>query len=505
MPEVRNAMSQAVADLYYLRLDATNDPMQGNLDMDQYEINEIGLVEGGALVADDLTLRAHTAAIVDPNVDGFLIIDRSFIRFQNYAGISTSPILALMQWDETIDLSTKPTIIPQGFWWQPVFEYNTAQSFGGAAVFQDGSHWEQTAFIADAHSSFTIGSFLGGIKYDVGGVFAGRAPEVVYGFSAEPGADAKTGTLTMAQVNCNQTNPPFGLRAFLSLQQFRNGVVVTEYCHYKATDDVANALVLHGGSVLTTQYGLKLESIAQGTTNYSLWSNSTTAEMYHASDIKIVTDNKGYFLGTGTDVSLIYDGTDLILTTDLQNPSDFIIDCGTQKTIELAETVWEDARIPIGAMILGSSPPGVGTFFGSVSVLLFDPSADEEVYLTIQLPHGYKEGTDIVAHVHWAPTSTSTNDVVWGLEYQWQNIGQAFTGASTTITVTDAGNGVTGEHQVASWSAISGTGKTISSMLVCRLYRDVDPVDNFPNDAALLEFDIHFEVDTMGSRQEFTK
>jgi len=43
-------------------------------------------------------------------------------------------------------------------------------------------------------------------------------------------------------------------------------------------------------------------------------------------------------------------------------------------------------------------------------------------------------------------------------------------------------------------------------MLVCRLYRDGGAAaDDFGNTAGLLGFDIHFEKDTQGSRQEYIK
>jgi len=57
---------------------------------------------------------------------------------------------------------------------------------------------------------------------------------------------------------------------------------------------------------------------------------------------------------------------------------------------------------------------------------------------------------------------------------------------------------------MASFSAISGTGKTISSMLICRLFRDVSE-DDYNNDAAFLEFDIHYEINSVGSKTETVK
>ena len=54
---------------------------------------------------------------------------------------------------------------------------------------------------------------------------------------------------------------------------------------------------------------------------------------------------------------------------------------------------------------------------------------------------------------------------------------------------------------------ISGTGKNVSSMLICRLFRNSsDPDDDLAQAAFLLEMDFHFEIDLAGgSREEFAK
>jgi hypothetical protein len=165
-------------------------------------------------------------------------------------------------------------------------------------------------------------------------------------------------------------------------------------------------------------------------------------------------------------------------------------------------TVWEDLRIPGTSTQLGASAPDLGAFLGSGNILVprFDGNATtEQVFFTAQLPHSYKEGTNITPHIHWTPTDTNSGNVHWQLEYSWANIGSAFS-APTTITVTDAASGTAWDHQVAGFSAISGTGKTISSMLSCRLFRDpTDAADTYAYDAAFLEIDFHFEGDTVGS------
>ena len=168
---------------------------------------------------------------------------------------------------------------------------------------------------------------------------------------------------------------------------------------------------------------------------------------------------------------------------------------------------WDDERIPIGGMVLsGGNQPTVGIFIGAISTLLFAPAALNEVFLTIQIPHRYAEGTDIIPHLHWAPINANAGNVRWGLEYAWENVDSQFSAPTTTIEVTEAADLVGGGHQVATFGTVSGSGKLISSMLCCRLYRDgADVLDTYAFNAAMLEFDIHYQVNSRGSRQEFIK
>ena len=171
-------------------------------------------------------------------------------------------------------------------------------------------------------------------------------------------------------------------------------------------------------------------------------------------------------------------------------------------------TVWDDLRIPGSQVQKGASAPDLVAFLGAGNLLVnaFDGGAlTEQVYFNVQLSHSYKEGSDITPHVHWSPTNANAGNVKWQLEYTWQNINGTFP-AVTTITVVDATDTTAWKHHIAGFSAITGTGKTISSMLVCRLFRNPgDGDDTYGSDAAFLEVDFHFEKDTVGSRQIFTK
>ena len=167
------------------------------------------------------------------------------------------------------------------------------------------------------------------------------------------------------------------------------------------------------------------------------------------------------------------------------------------------EYVYDDIRVAAGATKVGASGPTFGDF-GNFMTWLFPTNEDKEVFFNVQLPHSWMEGTDLQAHIHWAPVNTNTGDVAWCLEYVWANISGSLTSPATLTPTPDPGDGEAFKHQYHEMGTISGTGKTISSMLLCRLYRDTSE-DDYNADAALLEFDFHIQLDSRGSSTETAK
>ncbi|OQY44629.1 MAG: hypothetical protein B6242_12325 [Anaerolineaceae bacterium 4572_78] len=204
---------------------------------------------------------------------------------------------------------------------------------------------------------------------------------------------------------------------------------------------------------------------------------------------------------------------DKIKTEQDGSAKDLTVDCGTEKTIELSEIVWDDLRVAGDQTRLqGNNDPNYVQFkangSGSTGVFTyrFDKNSEEEVFFSIQFPHAKKNSTNIRPHIHWTPVDTDTGTVRWGLEYTWVDIGGTF-GNTTIIYTDDAGNGTAFQHQLGSFPEIDGSGVTsISSMMICRLFRDATHAnDDYDADACLLEFDFHYQIDTLGSRQETVK
>jgi hypothetical protein len=184
-----------------------------------------------------------------------------------------------------------------------------------------------------------------------------------------------------------------------------------------------------------------------------------------------------------------------------------------------AATVWDDLMIPGQSVkATGASPPDFAAGFAgdaTLEVYYFDGiNTMEQICFSVQMPHAWKQGSTIRPHVHFSPASTNGGDtesrvVRFILEYTWANIHETF-GASASLNLDSAPfvpNASQWKHLLAvNASGIEATGKTLSSMLMCRLYRDpADAADTYPQDVAFLQFDVHYEIDALGSEQEYIK
>ncbi len=98
----------------------------------------------------------------------------------------------------------------------------------------------------------------------------------------------------------------------------------------------------------------------------------------------------------------------------------------------------------------------------------------------------------------------------WKVDYTWANINGTF-GAMSTADLSDTCDGVDDKHQMTPEVTITGTDKSISSMLICNIKRtDTGTDDTWGGTASgqlpmILEIDFHFPIDTMGSRDWSTK
>lgn len=256
--------------------------------------------------------------------------------------------------------------------------------------------------------------------------------------------------------------------------------------------------------------------------------NMGQKDLLNVGNIVIGSNAKALYLGANLNVLLQYTGLVAYLDAGLIVPSDFIVDCGPAKTLVLQEPVWEDLRVPLTASRPGPlNPPTLAKFLdngaGSVGIYTCSFSyealanKEEQLWFNAQLPHKYKQGTDIEVHIHWSPAVTGgLNELVkWGLEYGWKNIDGIFetstiifSDASSASTATRSGDStlIAKKHYVSDIDTIAGSSKQISSLIGCRIFRNSsDPDDTLAQSVFGLEVDFHFQIDTVGSRQEYIK
>jgi len=172
---------------------------------------------------------------------------------------------------------------------------------------------------------------------------------------------------------------------------------------------------------------------------------------------------------------------------------------------------WDDLRNPLlSSNAGGSNPPAVARIYtngaGSQGIFAYSFVSDgteRELYLTIQLPHSYLEGSDLHSHLHILTTSAvASGTTKWGMEYTMANVGGTF---STTTTIISGTLAITGananQNIVVDFPIISGSGVKISNIMIVRLFRFANNNgDSYANALFALEFDVHYQKDTAGSR-----
>lgn len=143
-------------------------------------------------------------------------------------------------------------------------------------------------------------------------------------------------------------------------------------------------------------------------------------------------------------------------------------------------------------------------------------SADA-MYLNIQLNHDKDLTASIYPHLHWLQAKNYSPNLL--LEYRWQVNGGAKTTAWTkllcnALAFTYSSGTI---HQISYASPISvPVGTTLSDIVQFRIYRDTGNAStlfsgNCPYNTGgnasvpIMAFDIHFQTNSLGSTEEYTK
>lgn len=324
------------------------------------------------------------------------------------------------------------------------------------------------------------------------------------------------GLETVAQVGIGTTNPDAS--SMLDIQSTTKGVLIPRMTTAQRT-------------AISAATGLLVfDSTSQSFWFYSggLWAElATGGELVDTNGDtkieveKIANDDKIRLTTLGSEkMTIDKDGN-----TRIGNGTDnTYIEADGSLSYEGAATRYDDLTIPVTSTRVG--PAGYQPLFemlatGSggrgVYVYYFNQNDEQELFFTVQIPHGRKYTTNIFPHVHWAPESDmGAAGVVWALEYNWANLGevlgntQIIYGSSNSSLI--GGPALADTHLLTAFAGgaadggIDGDGKTLSSMLICRIFRATSHADdNYTGKAGLLQIDFHIEYDADGSRELYVK
>ena len=172
-------------------------------------------------------------------------------------------------------------------------------------------------------------------------------------------------------------------------------------------------------------------------------------------------------------------------------------------------TVWND--LPPNPIARSRTPasnnPTLTQFKGTIDQFTF--AVNDYVADNFEILHEYKEGTDLVVHIHW--TNNGTESIVkyvrWQFEYTIANAHSAF---SDVVTLNTADIEIPADtpdrtHFVTNIGNISGENLKIGAVFSYNIKRvtatGTAPVAN----PFGLQVAPHIEIDTVGSRLIFTK
>lgn len=179
-------------------------------------------------------------------------------------------------------------------------------------------------------------------------------------------------------------------------------------------------------------------------------------------------------------------------------------------TLMGSATVYDDLLRDATSTRVGTVAPTVGTGFrGDANHIhtTFVHTQADEVQFEVQLPHRGKANSVMYPHVHFAPTTTGTGTVRFALEYYAANVNAQFPASPLTYLMTKTwATNQQWYHLIAdNATGLTLAGWELSNVLKVRLYRDNTVDGNYAAAVTFLYFDIHVEIDALGSADEYVK
>ena len=201
---------------------------------------------------------------------------------------------------------------------------------------------------------------------------------------------------------------------------------------------------------------------------------------------------------------------------DTTNYSEFEAD----GTLEFNGTATVFKDINVGAVMLSrpaASQPDEANYLdeggGGTGITTLAFAIGEKVSGSFEMQHDYKEGSNLVFHVHWQGIAapSGTDNVQWRISYTLMRENTTLD-AVTTIDTTDTAIDTQYKSFRSNFAAIDGATKgnngsaiNIEDQFLFTLERVAATGDAYVGDALVATVGIHYEHDTVGSRTISTK
>lgn len=168
---------------------------------------------------------------------------------------------------------------------------------------------------------------------------------------------------------------------------------------------------------------------------------------------------------------------------------------------------WDDLRFPANNAKQGQTDEPAFDFT-NIGYSMPQNDATQKLYIIAQMQHEWKLESEISPHIHYIQTGET--QPTFAMEYRVYKNGSAPPESFTKLTTADEGSSkglldyTSGDMlQIAEFPMIDMEGiDTVSSIIDIIIYREDNDVSG---DVLLKEFDIHYQIDDLGSRLEYTK
>lgn len=172
--------------------------------------------------------------------------------------------------------------------------------------------------------------------------------------------------------------------------------------------------------------------------------------------------------------------------------------------------LWKDENFDFtNARSTSGSAPSLTVIPGTtIEIAAFNGAATmEQVCVVKELNHDYMANTPLAFHVHWYPTTTTSGNVKWFIDYWITSQAHPETTISGSMSVISAASRTAWRLQTSVFpdidlGAISGIGCQIHF----RFYRNPsDGSDTYSDLAAVATMGYHYQTDYRGSAQRSSK